>query len=197
MTSMASTIDVDTLKSGPKVQRSRAPRPGSLRASTIESRLTPQEMVTSSQSSIEGQWRSAFEAAASYDKGVRARFPSDESNRNWLFRAQERLARLASEPAAVQPVPAVIESVRSLLSLLFLLGMKPSRIVTTAEGGVSLWFVRERYKALLEISNDSPGLVVLAETARGYEPHITEIPLVPGSREILRTMKRIFFSLVV
>lgn len=103
-----------------------------------------------------------------------------KDDRNWLVRAQDKLERLRSEQRPKQPNNDVVESVRNALSLLYLANMKPSRIVATAEGGISLWFIRDGYKALLEISNDSPRSAAFAEISNGNYPIISEISLTCG-----------------
>lgn len=56
---------------------------------------------------------------------------------------------------------AVASSIKSLLSALSLAGIKPRRIVATAQGGISLWFAAEGRKVQFEVSNDDPYTALL------------------------------------
>jgi len=192
MNATASTIPVERIFGvAPKAQWATVQR--ATLATTIQDRLTPPRAMQSSQSSIEKDLRSMW----GIEKARHQTMSAGQADRNWLARAQERLSQIALEPSRVQPEPAVIESVATLLRLLFLLNMKPQRIVATAEGGVSLWFIRERYRAMLEIPNDEPTVAVLAETKEGYPPQISEISLMRSYSEILPAMTRLLGSLNV
>lgn len=162
---------------------------------TVQQHLVP-TLESTQLSSIEELLQSAFAAVPSNEARDNTTASPGSLNRNWLVRAQERVARLSREQARAQLSHAVVEAVRDLLSLLYLVDMKPSRIVATAEGGISLWFIRERYRAVLEISNDSPSIAVFAETQNGSEPKISEISLLRSHGELIPALMKIWVSLL-
>lgn len=138
--------------------------------------------------------RSAFVEAPANEVHDKTVVSPEQLAKSWLVRAQERVARLSREPTRKQPSAAVVESVRTLLSLLYLVDMKPSRIIATADGGISLWFIRERYKAILDISNDYPDIAVFAESTKDSEQRVSEVSFLRSHRELIPTLMKIWVS---
>lgn len=68
------------------------------------------------------------------------------------------------------PSPAVARAIERLLPAMSRSGVRPSRIVAQAEGGISLWFRDERGKASLGIDNEDPDVAVVARWPSGDDP---------------------------
>lgn len=187
------SMDIDDYPgSGSKVRRCPPGRSTPV-DTTIQQQLVPTVEPTTL-SSIEALLQSAFVEISANEVHDKTAASSEKLAKSWLVRAQDRVARLSREPTRTPPNSAVAESVRTLLSLLYLVDMKPSRIVATADGGMSLWFLRERYKAQLEISNDCPHIAVFAETASGSDPKISEVSLLRSHKELIPALMKIWVS---
>lgn len=157
-------------------------------AVTLQRLLVP-SLETSHGSSRGASLISAFESsvvAAGIELATTSR------DRSWLVRAQDKVSRLTREPTRVHPTHAVVQSVKDVLTLLHLIDLKPSRIVATAEGGISLWFSQQRYKAVIEVSNDSPDRAVIAEMPEGTQARVSEVRLT--EKEYYNALKRVIVA---